>query len=292
MLRLFLTFLILVACAGNLPGAVYLHLDDVPGESTSSRHKDWIDVLSYNWGVEKTTNLPPSFSDLHFQKKVDQSSPRLLLNVSNGRVIPNGVLEVLRAGDGSVRYLLIKLKNVKITSYSVSGATDAPPHDLFSLGFSSAQWTYTEVTGDRPLRDISTSYDLATNLGSGEESPLDSDNDGLPDVYETLYGLNVREADADDDLDKDGMTNIEEFRAGTLPNRSDSIFRVSGARTENGATSLNWETAPGKTYRLMGTPSPDQPFQFIRFLTEAEAAAGQLSLNATENFRFFILQVD
>jgi type VI secretion system secreted protein Hcp len=292
MLRFAFTFLLLVACARNLPGAVFLHLDDVPGESTSSRHSGWIEVLSYSWGVQKTTNLPPSLSALQFQKNVDRSSPRLLLNVSTGRVFPSGLLEVLRTDDAGVRRLLIKLKNVQITSYQTSGAADAAPQDSFSLGFSSVQWTYTEVNDGRPLRDISTSYDLRTQTGAGGEVPADSDNDGLPDAYETLYGLNIRGVDADEDLDKDGMTNIEEFRAGTLPNKSESTFSVSGARSADGAASLNWEPAPNKTYRLMGTPSPDQPFQFIRFLTEAEAAAGELNLNTAGNFQFFILQVD
>ena len=292
MLRFAFTFLLLVACARNLPGAVFLHLDGLPGESTSSRHANWIEVLSYSWGVQKTTNTPPSFSPLQFQKNVDRSSPHLLLNVSNGRVFPSGLLEVLRANDDGVRRLLLKLKNVQITSYQASGAGDAAPQDSFSLGFSSVQWTYTEVNGGRPLRDITTSYDLRTQTGAGGEVPADSDNDGLPDAYEMLYGLDIRGSDADGDLDKDGMTNIEEFRAGTLPNKSDSIFRVSGARSEDGAASLNWEPAPGKTYRLMGTPAPDQPFQFIRFLTEAEAAAGELNLNTAGNFQFFILQVD
>jgi type VI secretion system secreted protein Hcp len=292
MLRFAFTLLLLVACTRSLPGAVFLHLEDVPGESTSSRHKDWIEVLSYSWGVQKTTNTPPSFSSLQFQKNVDQSSPRLLLNVSKGRVFPSSLLEVLRADQDGVRYMAIKLENVQITSYQTSGSSEAPPQDSFSLGFSAIQWTYTEVKGGRPLRDITTSYDLATQAGAGSEVPADSDNDGLPDAYETLYGLDIRRDDADEDLDKDGMTNIEEFRAGTLPNKADSIFRVSGARTENGSASLNWESTPGKTYRLMGTPSPDQPFQFIRFLTEAEAAAGELNLNTTGNFQFFILQVD
>ena len=292
MLRLSLTFLLLVTCARNLPGAVFLHLEDIPGESTSSRHADWIEVLSYSWGVQKTTNIPPAFSALQFQKSVDRSSPRLLLNVANGRTFPSGLLEVLRADEDGVRYMVVKLEKVQITNYQTSGATEAAPQDSFSLAFRSVQWTYTEVKGGRPLRDISTSYDLTTQTGAGGEVPADSDNDGLPDAYETLYGLEIRGADADEDFDKDGMTNIEEFRAGTLPNKSDSIFRVSGVRAEDGAASLNWESSPGKTYRLMGTPSPDQPFQFIRFLTEAEAAAGELNLNTAGNFQFFILQVD
>lgn len=292
MLRYLVTGLLFLACARNHSGAVFLHLDDIPGESTSNRRENWIEVESFSWGAQKTTNVPPSFSALHFQKKVDKSSPKLMLHVSNGRVLETGVLEILRPGDSSLRMLGLKMKDVLISSYQTGGSAGDVPRDYFSLSFNAIQWTYTEVKSDRPLRDVSTSFDLTAGTGTGGETVADSDDDGLPDDYEALYGLNVGAADADSDFDKDGMTNGEEFRAGTLPNKADSIFRVSGMRADNGTASLNWEATPGKTYRLMGAATPDQPFQFVRFLTEAEAAAGVLNINTGGQFQFYILQVD
>lgn len=45
--------------------------------------------------------------------------------------------------------------------------------------------------------------------------PVDSDNDGMPDSWETAHGLNPRDpSDNRDDRDKDGYTNIEEFLNG------------------------------------------------------------------------------
>ena len=50
------------------------------------------------------------------------------------------------------------------------------------------------------------------------EVQKDSDNDGMPDAWETKYGLNPQDAsDAARDLDKDGYTNIEEYLNGTDP---------------------------------------------------------------------------
>lgn len=46
---------------------------------------------------------------------------------------------------------------------------------------------------------------------------LDADKDGLPDWWETLYGLNPNVADSHVDLDGDGRTNLEEYNAGTNP---------------------------------------------------------------------------
>lgn len=49
-------------------------------------------------------------------------------------------------------------------------------------------------------------------------APADSDNDGMPDEWETKHRLNPREsADATTDADKDGYTNVEEFLNGTDP---------------------------------------------------------------------------
>ncbi len=49
-------------------------------------------------------------------------------------------------------------------------------------------------------------------------APTDSDNDGMPNSWETLYGFNPNDAnDQDDDPDGDGYTNIEEYINGTDP---------------------------------------------------------------------------
>ena len=45
----------------------------------------------------------------------------------------------------------------------------------------------------------------------------DSDGDSLPDVWEETYGFNPLVADSAGDLDSDGLSNVEEFTAGTDP---------------------------------------------------------------------------
>jgi len=53
----------------------------------------------------------------------------------------------------------------------------------------------------------------------GDACDPDADNDGLPNDYETAYGLNpVDASDAQSDSDMDGLTALEEFTAGTNPN--------------------------------------------------------------------------
>lgn len=50
-------------------------------------------------------------------------------------------------------------------------------------------------------------------ITSGPPAPADGDRDGMPDAWETQYGTNPSVFDANDDLDGDGWTNLEEYLA-------------------------------------------------------------------------------
>jgi hypothetical protein len=51
----------------------------------------------------------------------------------------------------------------------------------------------------------------------------DADSDGMPDAWETLYGLNPANSnDAATDLDSDLLRNLAEYEQGTLPNNPDT----------------------------------------------------------------------
>ena len=55
--------------------------------------------------------------------------------------------------------------------------------------------------------------------GTGNNADLDDDGDGMPDSWETLYGLNPLVNDAAGDLDGDGVTNLNEYNSGTDPSQ-------------------------------------------------------------------------
>ena len=83
----------------------------------------------------------------------------------------------------------------------------------------------------------------------GAENPLDSDHDGMPDQWESDH-LGGTTAQPLADYDNDGIINIFEFRAGTLPNDNSSYFGAPSIDESNGAINLSWAGSSEKKYRI------------------------------------------
>ena len=79
--------------------------------------------------------------------------------------------------------------------------------------------------------------------------PADSDLDGIADSWEILYASNLTSFSAASDADFDGLTDLEEYLAGTDP--LDSVdylsVNVSVSPAPRGST-LVWPTKPGYLY--------------------------------------------
>jgi hypothetical protein len=84
----------------------------------------------------------------------------------------------------------------------------------------------------------------------------DSDRDGIPDGWEVRYGLNsTNAADADLDSDGDGLTNWQEYNAGTDPTNDASSLKLSLSVTGAQAT-LSFGATSNKTYSVQYADQP------------------------------------
>ena len=104
----------------------FLKIGDIKGESLDDKHKDEIDVLSFSWGMSQTgvsaTGGGGGAGKVHVHdftivKKVDKSSPLLMLNCANGAHIKEASFVVRKAGGTQLEYLKIKLTDVLVSSY-------------------------------------------------------------------------------------------------------------------------------------------------------------------------------
>jgi hypothetical protein len=71
----------------------------------------------------------------------------------------------------------------------------------------------------------------ALAIPAATASAADRDHDRMRDSWEKHYKLNTRQNDARKDKDRDGLRNIDEFRAGTSPVKKDSDS--DGIRDDN-----------------------------------------------------------
>ncbi len=75
----------------------------------------------------------------------------------------------------------------------------------------------------------------------------DTDMDGLPDWWETQYGVNATSMVASEDLDTDGYSNYEEWLADTVPTNAASFLGILDSSTE---TNLMFSSSTNRKYQV------------------------------------------
>ena len=93
---------------------------------------------------------------------------------------------------------------------------------------------------------------------------VDSDGDGIPDWWMIQYfGHPTGEASdlslASDDADGSGMSNLQDYIAGTDPTNANSVFRLSAAAPANSTISLTWPAVMGRSYQIQYKTNLDDP---------------------------------
>lgn len=150
----------------------FLKLDGITGESTDDRHKGWIDVDSYSFGISQVDSTAAggggagkaSFQDFHFVAPQSAASVPIFVTTATGQHIPSAVLELSRAGEGRFTFFTVKLTDVLITSIQEGGSESGAPADQFSLSFAKVEWTYVPQNPDgTAATPVKGGYDLAQN---------------------------------------------------------------------------------------------------------------------------------
>jgi hypothetical protein len=159
------------------------------------------------------------------------------------------------------------------SDFKANDATSGPPtfvaaaynHPAISVTYTSAADAYTRViadAGDSLHRDNADTRVVGqlTSLGSlgaiitsetavggegvvaGGAAPTDTDQDGMPNVWEVAHGLNPNSAaDRNGDFDTDGYTNLEDYlnELGAFPALQPIVF--NGSTNNRFAQITNWD---------------------------------------------------
>jgi len=126
-----------------------------------------------------------------------------------------------------------------------------------------APWpTNTAATGCTLQRlDLSAYGNDPTNWFGGAPTPgrpnrPDSDSDGMPDWWERANGTNPFDNDANADPDNDGMTNLQEYWAGTSPTNAASALRIASVvLADASSVVLTFPAISNRVYSIECCPS-------------------------------------
>lgn len=154
----------------------FLKLGDIKGEARDKTYKDWIDVLSWSWGMTQSGTMAMgggggsgkvNVQDLTATKYVDTSSTNLMLKCMNGKHYPEAKLIVRKAGENPVEYMKITMTDVLISSVQSGGSgSEDRVTETVSLNFAKVKVEYTpqEATG-APAATMQMEWDIEQNTG-------------------------------------------------------------------------------------------------------------------------------
>ena len=153
----------------------FIKIDGIDGESTDAKHADWIEIISFNCGVDQKASATASsvggasaeradFDKFAFSKLLDKASPKLAVACAGGTHINNIVVEVCRSGTDKVKYMEYKMTNCIISSVKTSAGGDFPGEDV-AIDFGKIEWAYTvqKRQGGGASGNVAGGWDLQKN---------------------------------------------------------------------------------------------------------------------------------
>lgn len=155
---------------------LFARIGDIEGESSDDKHKGAIEVISWSWGVSREASAPragggatrkPTFAGFTITHLFDKASPSLMKACASGEHIKEATVTARKAGGGQQDYLIIKMKEVIVTSVVPSGSRDqAATTESVSLQFASVEVEYRAQKPDGSLGETTHfTYDIKANRG-------------------------------------------------------------------------------------------------------------------------------
>lgn len=144
----------------------FLKIEGIPGESKDNKHKDFIDILSWSWGISRSGSGngagKVSSQDLTMTKFVDKASPKLFLACAKGEHIPEIKLFVSSAD--RLDYLKYTFQDVTCNSFNPSGDHGSAPIESISFSYQKIIIDYKPQDGaKKDAETIRAAWDFQTS---------------------------------------------------------------------------------------------------------------------------------
>lgn len=134
---------------------VYLHFEGIKGEATDRAHKNWIEVLSIDWGAAAGTSsaepLGKGPGSVGLVKRHDKATPKLNEACASGERFKTVRIHAEKASDSGARktgYTKYVLTDVIITNCSGGSSGDGSSTEALTLNFAKVKWNYDKAVGE------------------------------------------------------------------------------------------------------------------------------------------------
>ena len=109
----------------------------IKGESADARHGGEIDVVSWSWGMDSSSDAfgqataRTSFDQLRIVKRVDSATTALMSALRNNELEKKAVLTVRKVdGEQALDYFIITIEKARLTHHRVGGGEGAESYAL------------------------------------------------------------------------------------------------------------------------------------------------------------------
>jgi len=216
------------------------------GDFTDSQSLDWepetINLTPY---VGQTIQVVWNYSSLNFGSYFGGDGGTFYgwlvddVSVTGAQAGAGGTIVVTR-NIGSGSFILTGPVSASGSGFTTT-ITNAPPGD-YSAQFGAVPFYNT------PAAQSNTLAPGDTLTFAGNYTFPDANSNGISDLFEQQYHL--ANATRTSDADHDGMTDFQEFVAGTNPTNALSVLKFVAMRATNNVATFQWSAIPGRMYQV------------------------------------------
>lgn len=155
----------------------FLKIDSIPGESSDDKHKDWIEVESFDIASIQPVSAVVSTAggatagrvehkDFIVTKLIDKATPKIFEACNTGKHIKEVVLELCRSGGDKQKYLEVKMEQVLVSKFHPAAWKGSEfPSEEVHLNYGKIKITYIQQKRADGVAagNIASGWDLTAN---------------------------------------------------------------------------------------------------------------------------------